>query len=609
MNNKKIIIFSSVDWSTHKQLHHQLTNSLIEKNNNVLFVENTGVRRIKINDVSRVLKKIKSWFHSTGGYHQSRKLLTILVTIIFPFPYSKFFNLINSYILTNKIKKWVSYEMQKPIIITFLPTPLIHKILDNLDYDLLVYYCANHMAKGSKESLPLRTWEDKMFSKSDYVISISEEITTRAKKFNQNIYKIPPGVDDIFFKKTSIKSIEKFKNIKKPIIGYTGAISNAIDFELLTYLIKKLEHHSFVFIGPIYEEKKFSKLLNYSNVYYFGELEHIYLPIHISYFDICIVPYEINDFTNSVYSCKLNEYLACGKIVISTSIKEHKLFSIQHKDIMFIADTKEDFKKYIIKNTYENIQANSEKKISVAKANSWTQRFKYFEKIMDENLGRKVITKKEIEFSFIDFYKKSRIYLYKFISTIILIYLLAFYSPIFYFAGSTLNDFNVLEKADAIVVYSGNDARFAEQSYLSRVVEAKKAFDKGFSKNIILISGKEQKIKEVEIMRSYLLDNGLSNDNIFIFENYPNNTFNGLNMIGKYIIEKNYSKIIYLTSDYHNKRSKLILDKNFPEIKIITPNLKKKNKKILYWTLDLKNIKIILYEILALIHNKINKRF
>ena len=59
MNNKKIIIFSSVDWSTHKQLHHQLTNSLIEKNNNVLFVENTGVRRIKFNDLSRVLQKIK----------------------------------------------------------------------------------------------------------------------------------------------------------------------------------------------------------------------------------------------------------------------------------------------------------------------------------------------------------------------------------------------------------------------------------------------------------------------------------------------------------------------------------------------------------------------
>ena len=80
-------------------------------------------------------------------------------------------------------------------------------------------------------------------------------------------------------------------------------------------------------------------------------------------------------------------------------------------------------------------------------------------------------------------------------------------------------------------------------------------------------------------------------------------------MISKYLIEKNFSKIIYLTSDYHNKRSKLIWDKNFPEIKIITPNLMKKNKKILYWTSDLTNIKIILYEIMALIHNKINKRF
>ena len=59
MNNKNIIIFSSIDWNMHKQLHQQLTYSLLENRNRILFIENSGVRRAKLSDL-QVIKKTQS---------------------------------------------------------------------------------------------------------------------------------------------------------------------------------------------------------------------------------------------------------------------------------------------------------------------------------------------------------------------------------------------------------------------------------------------------------------------------------------------------------------------------------------------------------------------
>ena len=67
---KNYIIFSSIDWSTHKQLHHELTNFLVSKGNRVLFVENTGVRYLKFKDAKRVWSRVKHYYKSIGGFKE-----------------------------------------------------------------------------------------------------------------------------------------------------------------------------------------------------------------------------------------------------------------------------------------------------------------------------------------------------------------------------------------------------------------------------------------------------------------------------------------------------------------------------------------------------------
>ena len=50
ISNRNIIIFSSIDWSAQWQIHHHLAKSFTDSGNRVLFVENTGVRTLRLND-------------------------------------------------------------------------------------------------------------------------------------------------------------------------------------------------------------------------------------------------------------------------------------------------------------------------------------------------------------------------------------------------------------------------------------------------------------------------------------------------------------------------------------------------------------------------------
>ena len=90
MNNNNYIIFSSIDWSTHWQLHHQLVTSLVSAGNKVFFVENTGIRSINIEDIGRLRERISSWKKGIHGFSSiDGEKLTVYSPIILPIPYSK----------------------------------------------------------------------------------------------------------------------------------------------------------------------------------------------------------------------------------------------------------------------------------------------------------------------------------------------------------------------------------------------------------------------------------------------------------------------------------------------------------------------------------------
>jgi glycosyltransferase involved in cell wall biosynthesis len=87
-------------------------------------------------------------------------------------------------------------------------------------------------------------------------------------------------------------------------------------------------HWSWVFVGPSHAQLR--GLRDLSNVHFLGQQPHRSLVNYIREFDVCIIPYQLNSYTATVFPTKLNEYLAVGKPVVSTNLPAVCKFNEQH---------------------------------------------------------------------------------------------------------------------------------------------------------------------------------------------------------------------------------------------------------------------------------------
>lgn len=160
-------------------------------------------------------------------------------------------------------------------------------------------------------------------------------------KFNvAKIDLIKNGVKTNFisFKTQIPKDIEK---IKKPIIGFGGKISYLIDYELINFISKDNPSKSFVFVGQVLSKDVFSKIDKRENVFFLGDKHYDEYANYVQNFDLCIIPYNINEGQHGGDSIKAYEYLSTGKKVVGT--KGNGLLDL--KDHLYLADNKMEFSK------------------------------------------------------------------------------------------------------------------------------------------------------------------------------------------------------------------------------------------------------------------------
>lgn len=606
MIKRDFIIFSSIDWEVHYQLHHQLTNSLVNNGHRVLFVQNIGVRPININDTKRIIKRIKDWIFSTRGFKVVNNNVSLLIPIIFPFPFNKLFIIINKFLIKRSIINWnIKSNFNNPIIITFLPNPVIVNLFENeFKNNFKIYYCANHMSKGSTNAQPLEIWEKKLFKITNLIFTISNLTYERSKKLNNETYNFPPAVD--FEKIIKIEKKEYFKNNKKNIC-YIGAISNVVNIELLEHTILNLSKFNFFFIGPILIN--INKLKKFNNVFFLGQLDHETTISYLKSMQIGIIPYKKNEFTDNVYCCKLNEYLACGLPVVSSNIYEIENFAKNNEESVFIAKNKEEFL-YKIKKIDENYKSiNKENLIKISKNNTWNKRFFDITNIINEKLENYENNRKISSISFFEYYKRIKKKLITVFSLPLIIFILTFYSPLFWYLGNNLTIQTPITDSQAIVVFSGDGySTYINTGYQKRALDAKKFLNRNLADKLILSSGRDQTIHEVTLLRSFLITEGIDENKIYIFEDYPNSTYQNVKMVGNYLLKNNINDIIFITAPYHTLRSYLIWKHNFPNINIKIPKVIDSPSKKIKWTSKYNEVKTISYEYLAILHNRLNKR-
>jgi len=188
---------------------------------------------------------------------------------------------------------------------------------------LTVYDCMDELSAFKFAPAELIGYEKQLLSKADIVFTGGYRLYEAKKKYHHNIYPFPSAIDKQFFSPARTDLAEKpdQKKIPHPRLGFFGVIDERFDIDLVRRMAVLKPDWQFVFIGPVVKIDP-ADLPVSDNIHYLGMKDYKELPAYISGWDLCIMPFAINESTEYISPTKTPEFLAAGKRVISTAIHD-----------------------------------------------------------------------------------------------------------------------------------------------------------------------------------------------------------------------------------------------------------------------------------------------
>jgi glycosyltransferase involved in cell wall biosynthesis len=172
--------------------------------------------------------------------------------------------------------------------------------------------------------------EASLISRVDQVFIHSPALLEKKGKLNPQTTFVPNGVDYRAYA-TPRGEPPDLKPIPHPRMGYVGIIKQQLDLPLLAALAENHRQWSFVLVGPQGRDGQLAasiqRLSQMPNVYFLGGKPVDVLPAYVQHMDVCMLCYEVNEYTRFIYPLKLHEYLASGRPVVGSPISSLQEFA------------------------------------------------------------------------------------------------------------------------------------------------------------------------------------------------------------------------------------------------------------------------------------------
>ncbi len=224
----------------------------------------------------------------------------------------------------------------------------------------------------------IREDEKTLLRKTDLAFAATEPLMRVATEDNPHSYVLAQAVDVKSFMMTSENGSDKppeLANLHGPILGFTGNIHEWIDGTLLKEIAVQRPAWQLVLIGPVRDVgetlKEVAKFRDLPNVHMLGPKDYDALPQYVAWFDVCLIPYKLNETTKVSETVKFYEYLATGKPIVSTALPPLRLWG----DAVALAENPKEFIECVEKALKEP-PSSQERRRALAKDNTWDMRAK-----------------------------------------------------------------------------------------------------------------------------------------------------------------------------------------------------------------------------------------
>lgn len=222
-------------------------------------------------------------------------------------------------------------------------TPMALGFTRHLEPRATIFDCMDELSlfKGAPQSLI--DMESELMKRADVVFTGGHSLYEAKKDNHHNIHPFPSSIDFHHFAEARNRLIEPDDqvNIPHPRIGFYGVIDERFNTQLLMEMAELRPDYQFIVIGPVLKIDP-RTLPRRKNIHYLGKKDYHALPLYVSGWDCAMMPFALNDSTKFISPTKTPEFLASGRPIVSTSIRD-VINPYQHQNLVYIADTAQDF--------------------------------------------------------------------------------------------------------------------------------------------------------------------------------------------------------------------------------------------------------------------------
>jgi glycosyltransferase involved in cell wall biosynthesis len=208
-------------------------------------------------------------------------------------------------------------------LIAWYYTPMMLPFSRHLDADVTVFDAMDELSKFKFAPVKLLDLEQELIDRADIVFTGGSSLYEAKKGRHDNIHCFPSSVDRVHFLKARARQFDPAdqEDLPKPRLGFFGVIDERFDIELLDKAAEMRPDWSFVMVGPVVKISQ-DDLPRRHNIHYLGPKTYAQLPGYLSGWDVALMPFAMNESTEFISPTKTPEYLAGGKPVVSTPIKD-----------------------------------------------------------------------------------------------------------------------------------------------------------------------------------------------------------------------------------------------------------------------------------------------
>lgn len=205
-----------------------------------------------------------------------------------------------------------------------------------------VYDCMDELANFRFAPADIVERERFLLSHADVVFTGGYQLFESKSRHHDNVHFYGCGVDVAHFGRarlTQTPVAPSVSTLTHPVFGYFGVIDERLDYSLIEGLAQAFPEASIVMAGPVVKVDA-GQLPRLPNIHWLGQQAYELLPDLVKGFDVCLMPFALNDATRYINPTKTLEYMAAGKPIVSTAVAD---VVRNFTPVVHVARSREDF--------------------------------------------------------------------------------------------------------------------------------------------------------------------------------------------------------------------------------------------------------------------------